>query len=131
MVEGRQSLPVLLCYSSLSRSRAAPLTTALKCHGASSAAPSSHSSLYKQGQQRGHAYTSHSVILLLCPACHLQTHYHLSLLSLATTATASLPIATSASFEHNHSMMPVVITVGHNFRDNLRTINYPWSIKRE
>lgn len=35
------------------------------------------------------------------------------------------------STAHKHSRMPVVITVGHNFRDNLKTIYYPWSIKKK
>ncbi len=34
------------------------------------------------------------------------------------------------SIAHKHSVMPVVITVGHNFRGNLKTIYYPWSIKK-
>lgn len=117
---------LLYCSSPLG-SRIAPLKTTLKCHSASSTARSSHSSLYKQGQEHGHAYTSLSVILLLCPARHLQT-------PLPCRFYPSPPPPTHlhlCSFAHKHSMMPVVITVGHNFRDNLKTIYYPWSIKNK
>lgn len=41
----------------------------------STTAPSSHPSLHKPGQEHGHAYTSLSVMLFLCPECHLLTHY--------------------------------------------------------
>lgn len=37
---------------------------------------------------------------------------------------------TSASFAHKHSVMLLVITVGHNFRDNFKATYYPESIKR-
>lgn len=35
------------------------------------------------------------------------------------------------SFAHKHSMMPVVITAGHDFRDNSKTIYYAWSIRNQ
>lgn len=107
----------------------APLKTTLKYQSASSAAQPSHSSLHKQGQEHGHAYTSPSVILLLCPPCHLLTHYCLS----SIPAPPPRPPAHlhPCSTAHKHSVIPVVITVGHNFRDNLKTIYYPWSITKK
>lgn len=52
-----------------------------------------------------------------------------------TTVTALSPSVTPTHLHpcftaHRHSVMPAVITVGHNFRDNLKTIYYPRSIKK-
>lgn len=71
-------------------SRLVPLKTALKYQSACSTAQSSHSSLCKQGQEHGHAYTSLSVILFLCPVRHLLTHDYLS--STPTTPHSSPPL---------------------------------------
>lgn len=80
-----QQVPLLLLWilvvglkSPALGSRLVPLKTALKYQSACSTAQSSHSSLCKQGQEHGHAYTSLSVILFLCPVRHLLTHDCLS-----------------------------------------------------
>lgn len=84
-------------------SRIAPLKTTLKYHSASSNAQSSHSSLYKQGQEHGHAYTSLSVILLLCPACHLLTHYCLSSIPPHHHPRSSPPLLQCTQTQHDAS----------------------------
>jgi len=66
------------CYSSTCGLELVSFTTTLKNHTAPSTAQPSHSSPYKQGQEHGHAYTSLTAMLLLCPACHLLAHYCLS-----------------------------------------------------
>lgn len=62
--------------------------------------------------------------LLPLPLCIL------SLLSLLTPhILLLLSLSLSLFIVHRHSMAPVVITVGHNFRDNLKTIYYLQSIR--
>lgn len=106
-----QQVPVLLLWilvvgleSPALGSRLGPLKTALKYHSARSSVQSSHSSLCKQGQEHGHAYTSLSVILFLCPVRHLLTHDCLS------SITANPPTNTHHHHHcyHPHSSPPLL-----------------------
>lgn len=73
----------------------------------------------------GHAFTFLTKVFL-CLSCHLMPP------SVSATAPAASPAHPHPrSTAHKLSVIPVVITAGHNFRDNLKTIYYPWSIKKQ
>lgn len=85
----------------------------------------SHSSLHKQGHERGHAYTSPSVIHFFV----LRTTSKPITVSLLSSASPPTQLHL-CSFAHKHSMMPLVITAGHDFRDNLETIYFLWPTRK-
>lgn len=68
---------------------------------------------------------THTFLYLLPLPFSVSFHFYPFLLHISYSFSLSL----SLFIVHRHSMAPVVITVGHNFRDNLKTIYYLQSIR--